>query len=91
MIDPMLSYYGHPILPAGYNSWDFNGDEVDGAGVNEPCWPYLFDTFIALNPFILTAELVAVFDECPDYCFRCVDDTIVFPCEPETIHVRRRA
>jgi len=91
MTDPQLAYFGHPILPAGFNSWDINGDEVDGAGVNEPVWPYLFDTFVALNPFILSTDMVAVFDGCPDYCVPCTDDTVTFPCDPEVIKVRRWA
>jgi hypothetical protein len=66
--DPLLSYFGHPRLPAGYNSWENDGDEINGAGVNEPIWPVLFDTFEGLEVLIITEEMLAVFDTaCPDY------------------------
>ena len=55
--DIYRSYYGHPILSAGYNSWDNNGDEVDGAGVNEPVWPVYFDTFEPLLVLIITPAM----------------------------------
>jgi len=65
--DPMLSYFGHPRLPAGFNADDNNGDEVDGAGTNWPVWPYLFDSFVPLEVLIITDEMLEIFDGCPDY------------------------
>ena len=67
MLDPLLSFYGQPILPAGYNSAPNDGDEVHGAGYNEPVWPVLFDSFEPLAPIILTEEMIEVFDDCADY------------------------
>ena len=67
MLDPLLAYYGQPILPAGFNSAPNDGDEVDGAGYNEPVWPYLFDSFVPLEVLIVTPEMLGVFDGCPDY------------------------
>jgi len=72
MRDPNLAWYGHPVLPAGCNSWDINGDDYDGSGVNEPIWPMLFDTFIALRPLIVTEEMLEAFDNlCADYALAC--------------------
>lgn len=65
--DPLLSHYGHPILPCGYNSWEDDGDEVNGSGVNEPIWPTLTDLFIALEVLIITPEMLEVFDGCADW------------------------
>ena len=57
----------HPILPTGFNSWDINGDEVDGAGVNEPVWPTFFDSFVPLEVIFITEPMLDVFGtECPD-------------------------
>jgi len=67
VLDPLLSYYGHPIFPAGFNSWDINGDDINGPGVNEPVWPYLFDSFVPLEVLIITPEMLEVFDGCADY------------------------
>jgi hypothetical protein len=58
---------GHPTLHAGFNADDINADEVDGAGTNWRIAPVLFDSFIALDVFILTPEMLAAFDECPDF------------------------
>lgn len=82
---------GHPILPTGYNSWDNNGDEVDGAGVNMAVWPVLFDTFIGLEFVIVTQAMIDMFDEeCPDYVVACVNELIMIPAEPETLMIRGR-
>ena len=67
MIDPWLSYFGHPVLPAGYDSWEHAGDEINGSGVNEPVWPQLFDTFVALEVLIITEDMMEIFETgCPD-------------------------
>jgi hypothetical protein len=68
-----------PILPCGYNSWEINGDEMDGRGVNEALWPVLFDSYEGLTPIILTDEFTAAFGECPDIVFGCPDNEIVVP------------
>lgn len=74
--DPLLSYFGHPLLHTGYNSWDINGDSYDGSGVNEPIWPELFDSFIGLEILLITEDMLAFFaDELPDIVFPCNDDT----------------
>ena len=80
----------HPTMPAGYNSWENNGDEVDGGGVNEAVWPVLFDTFESHPAVIFTEEMVAAFDDCPDFTVPAVRDTIVVPHENETLVVRGR-
>jgi hypothetical protein len=67
VIDPWLSYFGHPKLPAGYNSWEHDGDDINGSGVNEPVWPQLFDTFVALEVLIITEDMMDIFETgCPD-------------------------
>jgi len=92
MIDPWLSLYGHPQLPAGYDSWEHNGDEINGAGVNEPVWPYLFDTFVALEVLIINEEMMEIFvTGCPDYVVPGQPNTITFPPEVRTQVIRRRA
>jgi len=65
--DPYLTYFGHPVLPAGFNADDNNGDEVDGAGTNWAVWPYLFDSFVPLEVLIITPEMLEIFDGCADY------------------------
>ena len=83
---------GHPILPAGFNSAPMNGDEIDGAGYNEPIWPFLFDSFVGFKPLLLDENDIAMFEtECPDYSVSKVTDTIVLPAEIETIEVRKTA
>ena len=71
----------------GYNSWENNGDEVDGPGVNEPVWPVLFDTFLALTPLILNSAMLAAFDDCPDITVQGLNNTVVIPHEPDTIMI----
>jgi hypothetical protein len=86
VIDPWLSYFGHPKLPAGYDSWDHNGDDINGAGVNEPVWPQLFDTFFALEVVIVTEEMMEIFvTGCPDYVVRCDRWQISMPAADSTI------
>jgi hypothetical protein len=71
----------------GYNSWENNGDEVDGPGVNEPVWPVLFDTFIAMVPLIINSAMLEGFDGCADITIPGMNNTIVIPHEPETIMI----
>ena len=80
----------HPIMPTGYNSWEINGDEMDGAGVNEPVWPELFDTFESQAVLIITEEMIAAFDGCPDFTIPCENDTLVIRHEPDTLMIRGR-
>ena len=92
MIDPWLSYFGHPVLPTGYNSWETDGDDVNGSGVNEPVWPQLFDTFVSFEVIFITEEMLEIFETgCPDYVVPCVPDTIVFPRAVDIYTVRKRA
>lgn len=80
----------HPILPCGINSWMIAGDELDGAGVNEPVWPLLFDSFEPVPVFIVTDEMMAAFDGCADYVVPCQNDTVMIPHEVDTIVIRGR-
>jgi hypothetical protein len=77
----------HPILPAGYNSWENDGDEVDGAGVNEPISPDYFDALEPGFPLILSSEMLAVFDGCADLVIACVPDTIVIPRQDDIVEI----
>lgn len=89
MTDPWLSYFGHPVLPAGYNADDNNGDEVDGAGTNWPIWPVLFDSFIGLRTIILTEEMMNIFDTtCPDYTVPATYNVITLPVENHEVVAR---
>jgi hypothetical protein len=79
----------HPILPAGYNSWENDGDEVDGSGVNETIAPVLFDSFVGLPVLVIDTEMLAAFDEeCPDLVVARVNDQLVIPHELETLVIR---
>lgn len=86
----MVPAVTHPILPCGYNSWENNGDEIDGAGVNEPIWPELFDTFDSLPTMIMTEAMISAFDGCPDFTVPCENDTLMIRHEPDTLMVRGR-
>jgi len=90
--DVFRPYFGHPLLPAGYNSAPNDGDYVDGPGYNEPIWPELFDTFIGMEVMFITEEMMDIFKTgCPDYVAPCVPNTITFPTEVRTQVIRRRA
>lgn len=70
----------HPILPCGYNSWENDGDEVDGAGVNETIWPTYLNSFVPLQPIIMTDELEDIFEHGdPDLVFSCDILEITYP------------
>lgn len=56
----------HPTLPAGYNTTDNDGDMIDGPGVNWDVWPVLLDAAITLTPLVITPDMMAAFDGCPD-------------------------
>lgn len=78
----------HPILPAGYNADDNNGDEIDGAGTNWPVWPLLYDTFEARYVLFISDEMMAVFgDTCPDYVVPSVYSLIMVPVENQYIGI----
>lgn len=78
----------HPVLPTGYDSTENNGDELNGAGVNEAVWPALFDSFIGLAPLIVTDEMADAFDGCADYVVPCENSTVMIPYEPDTVVIR---
>lgn len=77
----------HPYLPCGYNSCDNDGDEIDGAGVNEAVWPVLFDTFLPLMPMIVTTEMMDAFDGCADLVIPGLRNTVVIPAESRTLMI----
>jgi hypothetical protein len=82
MIDPWLSYFGHPKLPAGYDADDHNGDDINGAGTNWPVWPELFDTFVSFEVLFITEEMLEFFvTGCPDYVIPRVPNLTVLPRE----------
>ena len=68
-----------PIMPAGYNSWENDGDEVDGGGVNEPIWPEYFDAFVGLPVLVLTSVMVDVFNDCPDFTIGAARNVLAVP------------
>jgi hypothetical protein len=87
-----MSALRHPLLPTGYNSWMIDGDEVDGAGVNEPIWPTLFFTFQPMEVMIMTAEMLDVFETgCADVIISCQPNRIVFGPEVRTLVIKQRA
>ena len=78
----------HPLLPCGYNSTENNGDELNGAGVNEAVWPDLFNSFVGLAPIIMEDELLAAFNTCPDYVVGSENRLLVIPPERDTMVIR---
>ena len=90
MTDPFLSHFGHPILPAGFNTATMNGDDVNGPGLNEPVWPQLFDTFVPMEILIITEEMLEVFEGCADYVVPCQNNVIAFPTEMREIVMPKR-
>jgi hypothetical protein len=91
MTDPNLSYFGHPILPTGYDSAAMNADEFNGPGINEPVWPTLFDTFEAKEVLIITEDMLEVFDGCADVVIRPQNDNVVIAPFADTIVITARA
>ena len=90
--DPFFPVYGHPLLPAGFNEDPIAGDEVDGAGTNEPIWPEYFVATVCFAPLLLDEEDMDRFGEtCADYIVACTDDTLRLPSEFEVLQIRRRA
>lgn len=79
--DPFASYERHPILPAGINADDVNGDVHNGSGTNWPIWPVLFDTYEGFIPIIVTDEMEEVFDGCADYVVPCIRDVVYINAE----------
>lgn len=74
----------HPLLPAGLDSWEINGDEVDGPGVNEPIWPMYFDSYIGLRAIMLDQnDLDRFATDCADICINGWNDKVV-------VHIPRR-
>lgn len=91
--DIWLGYCGrHPELPAGFNSWEVNGDEVDGAGANEPIWPPLTDFYVGLKPVLNDQnDLDRFADECPDLIIRQDWRPVTIQPSWSIVQVRRRA
>jgi hypothetical protein len=75
------------VIFDGYNSWMNNGDEVDGPGVNEPVWPVLFDTFVAMTPLIISSSMMEAFEGCADIVVPVGSDTITIPYQPDTVTI----
>ena len=84
--DPFLDMYRHPELFAGANTAPINGDEADGAGVHEPIWPTLFDSFEPKTPIIVTPEMLDDFiNDCPDVCVAAENDTVFVGRDPQAV------
>ena len=77
-----------PDLWGFWNSGAINDDELNGGGNNWPVSPAQVDLFEARVPFIVTTELLEVFDGCPDYAVPAVVDTHVVRPEFEELVVR---
>jgi hypothetical protein len=71
----------HPRLPCGLNEWEIDGDEIDGAGVNEPFEGITyFETLLIFLLVVMTDEYINYFDE------HCADLTV--PKERDTVCIR---
>ncbi len=82
-------FYGHPVLPTGYNSTENDGDEIDGAGVNDSIIPVWTDMFVPLTVLVITDDMMAVFDGCADYVVPCQNNVITFRREVRTQVMRQ--
>lgn len=82
--DPTLAGERHPVLPAGYDSFEINGDDMDGSGVNFPVWTSAWESLKMGTPITLLAGSYEVFDDCPTVTIRGDNTTIVFPREVRT-------
>ena len=88
--DPTLAFQRHPLLYAGYNFDAINDDEWNGAGVNEPVWPTLFDASVMFRPVTIDIRDYATgFLECPDYVVRPVFRCLDVPKRPNRMIVKR--
>jgi hypothetical protein len=77
----------HPIMPAGYDHWENNGDELNGGGVNEPVWPEYFDAFEGLTVLVLTPVLVDSFNDCPDWIMGDAHNVVAIPLDAQVLLV----
>jgi hypothetical protein len=77
----------HPILPAGINSACWNGDEFNGAGVEEPLWPDAFTATEMYWPSLVGESDMAVFD-CVDLSIKAVDNCIAIRPEDALVTIR---
>ena len=85
----MVAPMSHPVLPAGYNADDNNGDEVDGAGTNWAIWPLLYDTFETKYVLIVSEEMLGLFGTiCADYTVPATPNVITFPAQNQEVQVR---
>lgn len=83
-------------LFAGYNTTSINGDEMDGPGKNWIIWPInnwptVFDSYVGLQPMILTVADLEVFTGCADYVVPCQRWNVTVPYQPNNVQVRRAA
>jgi hypothetical protein len=88
--DPLLDIARHPELYAGYNFDAIAADEFNGAGVNEPVWPTLFDASVMFKPNTIDPrDWTTGFEECPDYVVRPVNRCLDVPTKSNRICVKR--
>lgn len=82
----------HPTLLCGFNSAENNGDEVDGAGVNDPpISPNWFLSLTTMEVIIITPDMMSVFDGCADFVAKGGPNSVTFPPETRTLVIRRAA
>jgi hypothetical protein len=85
--DPLEDPVRHPILPAGINSACWNGDDINGAGVEEPLWPDAFTATEMYEPSTVDDYDLVVF-ECVDLTIKPVDSCIAIRHEDRHITIR---
>ena len=68
--DLSMQTWGVPDLPSGFNSCAVNTDFINGPGINDPIWPYFFDSYEGYMPVILDSEDLERFNDCPDICIK---------------------
>lgn len=86
--NPLLN---HAQLWGYWNSDAWNGDEFNGAGKNLPVSPMQFDTFDPFPVFLVTSDMMSVFDGCADLTPRSEPSTVVVPQDDTVLFIRHAA
>ena len=76
------------VIFDGFNADDIDADELDGAGTNEPVWPAYLDSFAGFASLLITAEMMAAFDGCPDFVAQCNENVLTIAPEQQVVVIR---
>jgi len=74
-----------------WNSDAWNADEFNGGGLNVPISPMQFDTFDPFPVFLITPDMMSVFNECADLIVRSEPSVVVVPADDTVLFIRNAA